>query len=219
MGTVASSVLYVFKFGLQVIMIAVNILVVLSLFCCTRLVHSVKEDLWREDLGRKINIGVSASGFDHIRLQCSDESMDVSIRTEEEFEGVIYIRGNFYSREDLCFLDANGGRQFHMEIPYDECKIQREDGIFRATLILQHDKELIMPGDGAFDLQCDNRYMDGNSIELISMSSISLADPDPSGKDVPTHLKSTVSQPNSVVFRPSDIRPKNSKTNMKKVEL
>ena len=127
-------------------MIAVNILVVLSLFCCTRLVHSVKEgnmlinfekkfwfvynshtyaDLWREDLGRKINIGVSASGFDHIRLQCSDESMDVSIRTEEEFEGVIYIRGNFYSREDLCFLDANGGRQFHMEIPYDECKIQR----------------------------------------------------------------------------------------------
>lgn len=27
-----------------------------------------------------------------------------------------------------------------------------------------------MPGDGAFDLQCDNRYMDGNSIELFVFS-------------------------------------------------
>ncbi len=40
------------------------------------------------------------------------------------------------------------------------------------------------------------------------MSSISLADPDPAGKDVPTHLKSTVSAPNVVVFKPSDIRPR-----------
>jgi len=40
------------------------------------------------------------------------------------------------------------------------------------------------------------------------MSSISLADPDPSGKDVPTHLRSTVRAPKSVIFTPSDIRPK-----------
>ena len=40
------------------------------------------------------------------------------------------------------------------------------------------------------------------------MSSISLADPDPSGKDVPTHLRSTVTGVNSVIFTPSDIRPK-----------
>lgn len=48
------------------------------------------------------------------------------------------------------------------------------------------------------------------------MSSISLADPDPAGKDVPTHLKSTVSAPNVVVFKPSDIRPRKA---LKKTEL
>ena len=49
------------------------------------------------------------------------------------------------------------------------------------------------------------------------MSSISLADPDPSGKDVPTHLKSTVSSPNSVIFKPSDIGGANKQH--RKVEL
>ena len=88
------------------------------------LVFYTFSDLWREDLGKKINIGVSASGFDHIRLQCSEDSFDVSIRMQEDFQGVIYIRGNFYKRGDSCFLNANGGLQFHMEIPYYDCNIQ-----------------------------------------------------------------------------------------------
>jgi hypothetical protein len=85
-----------------------------------------------------------------------------------------------------------------------------------------------MPGDGAFALECDMKSQDNRTLKLyvtrfsirfrhlvalimvfllkrVAMSSISLADPDPSGKDVPTHLKSTVSSPNSVIFKPSDI--------------
>ena len=46
----------------------------------------------------------------------------------------------------------------------------QEDDTYRATLILQHDKELIMPGDGAFDLQCDNRRRDSNGLELFVFS-------------------------------------------------
>lgn len=200
-------------------MIPVYILFVLYTIGCFQWSHAVDGDLWREDLGRKINIGVSASGFDHIRLQCSDDSLDVSIRMQEDFRGVIYIRGNFYKRHDSCFLDAHGGRQFRMEIPHDQCNIEMENNTYKATLIVQHDKELIMPGDGAFDLLCDNNRKDNNGLEMVAMSSISLADPDPSGKDVPTHLKSTVSQAKSVVFRPSDIRPRNSNDKMKKLEL
>ena len=42
-------------------------------------------------------------------------------------------------------------------MPLDDCKIEHDDGVYRATLIVQHDKELIMPGDGAFALQCDSK--------------------------------------------------------------
>ena len=81
-------------------------------------------DLWREDLGRKMNIGVSASGFDEIKLECAEDALDVSIRMEKDFNGVIYVRGNFYARQEPCFLEAHGGRQFHMAIPFHDCKIQ-----------------------------------------------------------------------------------------------
>ncbi|XP_046655546.1 uncharacterized protein LOC124349085 isoform X1 [Daphnia pulicaria] len=167
-------------------------------------------ELWREDVTGRMNIGVTASGFDQIRLDCGSNNFQVVVETLADFRGVIYTRGSFYSRKAPCFLDANGGRRFRLKIPYDQCNVEDDGEKFQVTLILQHDKELIMPGDGAFALQCDLSAKDSKSFKVSAVSSISLADPDPSGKDVPTHLKSTVSAPNVVIFKPSDIRPRKS---------
>jgi len=177
--------------------------VVLAVALALALAPARAEELWRDDLSSRINIGVKASGFDKVWLECHADLMDVTVQMAEDFKGVIYTRGTFYSRDPACFLDPSGGRRFRLKMPLDDCKIEHDDGVYRATLIVQHDKELIMPGDGAFALQCDSK---SNAKKV--MSSISLADPDPSGKDVPTHLRSTVTGVNSVIFTPSDIRPK-----------
>ena len=54
----------------------------------------------------------------------------------------------------------------------------QDNGIYTTTLIVQHDNELIMPGDGAFTLQCDFKSKDGRYSEksvqlkfILSMSS------------------------------------------------
>jgi len=145
-------------------------IVLLVIFCCIQSNYAEQQDLWREDLGRKMNIGVSASGFDEIKLECAEDALDVSIRMEKDFNGVIYVRGNFYARQEPCFLEAHGGRQFHMAIPFHDCKIQTDEDGFKTTLIIQHDSELIMPGDGAFELQCHTQRSDNTGIQLLVRS-------------------------------------------------
>ena len=49
-------------------------------------------------------------------------------------------------------------------------KFWQENNTYKATLIVQHDKELIMPGDGAFDLLCDNNRKDNNGLEMFVFS-------------------------------------------------
>ena len=40
-----------------------------------------------------MNIGVAASGFDQIRLDCGGNDFQVIVETQEDFRGVIYTRG------------------------------------------------------------------------------------------------------------------------------
>ena len=51
-------------------------------------------ELWRGDVTNRMNIGVSASGFHQIRLDCSNNRIDVLVDTDDEFHGVIYTRGS-----------------------------------------------------------------------------------------------------------------------------
>ena len=53
-------------------------------------------ELWRGDVTDRMNIGVSASGFHQIRLDCSNNKFDILVDTEDEFHGVVYTRG-YYS--------------------------------------------------------------------------------------------------------------------------
>lgn len=50
-------------------------------------------ELWRGDVTGRINIGVTASGFDQIRLDCGSNNFQVVIETQADFKGVIYTRG------------------------------------------------------------------------------------------------------------------------------
>lgn len=137
-------------------------------------------DLWREDLSKKMNIGVSDSGFRQISLKCGENNMDVTVDMEANFDGVIYTRGNFYKRDPNCFIDAQRGRTFRMSVPLDKCNVKSVsidtatfygqhnmetfvDGFLKdgnkhsVVIILQHDNDLITPGDGAFTLECHYR--------------------------------------------------------------
>ena len=71
-----------------------------------------------------MNIGVSATGFDKVWLDCGEDEMDLTVQMSEDFHGVIYTRGTYYSRDRNCFLDAAGGRRFHMKLPLHQCKIE-----------------------------------------------------------------------------------------------
>lgn len=50
-------------------------------------------ELWRGDVTKRMNIGVSASGFDKIKLDCGRDDLEVVVETEADFRGVIYTRG------------------------------------------------------------------------------------------------------------------------------
>jgi len=79
----------------------------------------------------------------------------VNIELDEDFSGVIYTRGSFASKDKDCFLKATEGRRFRMKIPFDKCGTKQDGDHFRTVLIVQYDDFLIMPGDAAFELECN----------------------------------------------------------------
>lgn len=112
----------------------------------------------------------------------------------------------------------------------------QKGGVYSNVLVLQHDKDLIMPGDAAFNLECDFRkprdvtvradlnrwvFMDNNYwIEFIVVdfseergvvSRITLTDADPAVRA--KHKRSTVEN----VTGPVEFTPKHAK--LSKIEL
>lgn len=138
---------------------------------------------WRKDLTNEINIGVRDAGYSRVVLDCKDDHMAFVVSLEEEFEGVVYTRGSFHTRRGPCFLDATGGKQFALKFGYKDCATRYDEdmGAYVNRVVVQHDDDLIFPGDLAFDLRCYDRLTVNASLPGVK-SSISLVDPDPASK-------------------------------------
>ncbi|KZC08845.1 hypothetical protein WN55_11348, partial [Dufourea novaeangliae] len=115
----------------------------------------IAEEIWQQDLSMDMQIEASTEGFDQVSLRCGAEKMIVDLKTSDNFSGVIYTQGSFYSRQSPCFFDPLHGGNYTMNIPFDQCKTETEDNKYRNILVVQHDDELITPGDAAFILECD----------------------------------------------------------------
>ncbi|XP_067006621.2 uncharacterized protein [Anabrus simplex] len=175
----------------------------------------VNADVWKQEVGSQMAIGETNSGYKRVELRCGANYMEVSLETEEDFSGVIYTRGSFHKREPPCYLDPAQGRNFSLRFALDQCNTKHDEDTYSNVVVLQHDDELIMPGDAAFTLECDfSRPRDVTvSADLAAKSAvssrISLADADPAGKELPRHRRSTVtSTSQSVAFTPEDVRPR-----------
>ncbi|XP_071640475.1 uncharacterized protein [Temnothorax longispinosus] len=147
------------------------------------------EEIWQQDLFKDMRIGASTEGYDRVGLRCGAERMTVELKTTEDFSGVIYTRGSFHSREPSCFLDPVRGRSFTMSIPLHKCDTERDGEKYSNVVVIQHDDELLTPGDAAFTLECDfstprvrTVTADLNGSEKRpTRSSIALIDADPGG--------------------------------------
>jgi hypothetical protein len=49
----------------------------------------------------RMNIGVTASGFDQIRLDCGSNNFQVVVETLADFRGVIYTRGTKQEQKSI----------------------------------------------------------------------------------------------------------------------
>ncbi|XP_076756529.1 uncharacterized protein LOC143426779 [Xylocopa sonorina] len=169
-------------------------------------------EIWEQDLSTDMQIGASTVGYDKVALYCEATEMVVNLQMPEDFSGVIYTRGSFYSRQLPCFLDPVRGKSFTLNIPFDQCGTENIGDKYKNILILQHDDELITPGDAAFVLECDfskSRELTV-SAELNDVdkketrSSISLVDADPSG-DETKKIAFLTSNTNKVLFDSNSI--------------
>ncbi|XP_043603321.1 uncharacterized protein LOC122576711 [Bombus pyrosoma] len=170
------------------------------------------DEIWEQDLSMDMQIGASTKGYDLVALRCGAEKMVVDLQTSENFSGVIYTRGSFYSREPSCFLNPDHGGNFTMSIPFNQCGTENVDNKYRNTLVLQHDDELITPGDAAFILECDfskprdlivSAGLPGTDKKEVR-SSISLVDADP-GRDKTKRSGYVENDTNEVVFVPNSV--------------
>nr|CAD7260260.1 unnamed protein product [Timema shepardi] len=178
-------------------------------------------EVWKKEIGSEMTIGEAGSGYRRVQLRCGANYMQVDVGTEGEFGGVIYTRGSYHKREHPCFLDPRTGRDFSLRFPLDQCHTKHEDDVYSNVVVIQHDDELIMPGDAAFTLECDfskprdftvNANLAADSAQNGVSSRISIADADPAGQDLPRHRRSTVTNDSDTVsFTPEDIRPRRRK--------
>lgn len=164
---------------------------------------------WKEDLSNHVRIGVSDAGYSRVVLDCEDENMAFVIRLEEDFEGVIYTRGSFHTRRGPCFLDASGGKEFALKFSYKDCSTKYDDhlGAYVNTVVVQHDDDLIFPGDLAFDLRCHDQVTVNASLAGVK-SRISLVDPDPASQQTTSKDEiSATSSSNVVTLMPGRLTP------------
>ena len=82
-------------------------------------------ELFEQDLGDMFKIDPSTQGIEHVNLKCGASSMWIQLKTEQDFTGVMYIRGSFYDQKEPCFVKpkrAHGTRSLVMQVPFDECQ-------------------------------------------------------------------------------------------------
>lgn len=94
--------------------------------------------------------------------------MFVQLETEKDFTGVMYTKGSFYDQAEPCFVKPKwqrGTRSLVLRFPFHECHTQQDGDVFTNTVIVQHDAELVTPGDAAFSLLCDFRQPRSLNVE------------------------------------------------------
>ncbi|KAK8741089.1 hypothetical protein OTU49_002490 [Cherax quadricarinatus] len=164
---------------------------------------------WREDLSNKVSIGIRDAGYTRAVLDCGDDHMAFVITLKENFEGVLYTRGSFHTRRGPCFLDATGGKEFALKFGYKDCSTRYNDdlGAHVNTVVVQHEDDLIFPGDLAFDLRCHDRVTVNATMKGIK-SRISLVDPDPGSSKSPSKDEVVATSLSSVVtLTPARLTP------------
>lgn len=167
--------------------------------------HTAAEEIWEQDLSTDMQIGASTEGYERVALNCQEDRIIVQVETFEDFAGVIYTQGSFHSRQLPCFIDPDRGGNFTLTIPFNECGFKKDGDRHKVILVLQHDDELIIPGDAAFILQCESKSkIESNQVQRAIKSSISLVDADP-GRDRSKKFGYASSNTKEVVFAPKTI--------------
>ena len=91
--------------------------------------------------------------------------MRIELKTEEDFEGVMYTRGSFYKQAEPCFVKPKRkGKTLEMRFNLDQCQTINEGNVFSNVVVVQHDPELVTPGDSAFIVECDFRKPRGITV-------------------------------------------------------
>lgn len=117
-------------------------------------------EIFEQDLGDAFKIAPSTEGLAKVHLKCGADSMHVTLETEEDFHGVLYTRGSYYKQSEPCFVKpkgVKGERTLRMKFPLTQCQTVQDGDLFSNVIVVQHDPELITPGDSAFTVECDFR--------------------------------------------------------------
>uniref|UniRef100_A0A336L7K0 CSON001468 protein n=1 Tax=Culicoides sonorensis TaxID=179676 RepID=A0A336L7K0_CULSO len=179
----------------------------------------VRQEIFEQDLGDAFKIAPSTEGLAKVHLKCGADSMHITLETEEDFHGVLYTRGSFYKQSEPCFVKpkgVKGERTLRMKFPLTQCQTVQSGDLYSNVIVVQHDPELITPGDSAFTVECDFRKprsfnveasMNARDSKKATGSRISLANPDPSASETEEYIirakRSTASsESDSVTFIP-----------------
>uniref|UniRef100_A0A182IPI8 ZP domain-containing protein n=1 Tax=Anopheles atroparvus TaxID=41427 RepID=A0A182IPI8_ANOAO len=164
-----------------------------------------EESLFEQDLGDQFKIDASTQGLQKVNLRCGADSMRIELKTEEDFQGVMYTRGSYYKQTQPCFVKPErAGRTLEMKFNLDQCQTVNNGEVYSNIVVVQHDPDIVTPGDAAFAVECDFRKPRGVTVS----SEIQARDsPDPSANaQTPNEHNSVHSTSGSVTFVPSRFR-------------
>ncbi|KFB35540.1 AGAP001445-PA-like protein [Anopheles sinensis] len=176
-----------------------------------------EESLFEQDLGDQFNIDASTQGLQKVNLRCGADSMRIELKTEEDFQGVMYTRGSYYKQTKPCFVKPErAGRTLEMKFNLDQCQTVNNGEVYSNIVVVQHDPDIVTPGDAAFAVECDFRKPRGVTVsseiqardsDQTPASRITLTSPDPSANaHAPNEHNSVHSTSGSVTFVPSRFR-------------
>lgn len=118
--------------------------------------HLVFVEVWKQDVSDLFQIEPSTQGIQNVHLKCGANSMFVNLKTENDFTGVMYTKGNFYDQNEPCFVASKrqrGTRSLQMRFNFDQCNTKTDGNLFTNVIVVQNDPELVTPGDAAFSLR------------------------------------------------------------------
>ncbi|XP_053694514.1 uncharacterized protein LOC128742243 [Sabethes cyaneus] len=172
-----------------------------------------EESRFEQDLGEQFKIDASTRGLQKVNLRCGADSMRIELKTEEDFDGVMYTRGSFYKQAEPCFVKPKrAGKSLEMKFNLDQCQTINEGDVYSNIVVVQHDPDLVTPGDAAFAVECDFRKPRGVTVSsqfqardsVTPTSRITLTSPDPSAPTQDHNDQNSVfSDTDTVSFVPS----------------